>query len=157
MFSCFQSWSFVAGSVLKFCKIVVHRQISQILFSKYHILKIHSFSDWYLCVHEGATDVDQYVVVYNPLAWNITTFVTVSVSQSAVSVYDELGQSVPAQVLQLSLVSFHWLDPTSCQSVVIYSITVRTSISSSWDFPSLPSSDFFFLTYLFPQLEFFLS
>ncbi|KAF4791618.1 Epididymis-specific alpha-mannosidase [Turdus rufiventris] len=46
----------------------------------------------------GATDVDQYVVVYNPLAWNITTFVTVSVSNEEMSVYDELGQSVPAQV-----------------------------------------------------------
>lgn len=46
----------------------------------------------------GATDVDQYVVVYNPLAWNVTTFVTVPVSNEAVSVYDELGRSVPAQV-----------------------------------------------------------
>ncbi|KAM6132918.1 epididymis-specific alpha-mannosidase [Pterocles gutturalis] len=46
----------------------------------------------------GAADVDQYVVVYNPLAWNITTFVTVSVSHLAMSVYDELGHSVPAQV-----------------------------------------------------------
>ncbi|NWS33655.1 MA2B2 mannosidase, partial [Polioptila caerulea] len=46
----------------------------------------------------GATDVDQYVVVYNPLAWNITTFVMVSVSNEAMSVYDELGHSVPAQV-----------------------------------------------------------
>ncbi|OPJ70896.1 epididymis-specific alpha-mannosidase [Patagioenas fasciata monilis] len=46
----------------------------------------------------GATGVDQYVVVYNPLAWNITTFVTVSVSHSAMGVYDELGHSVPAQV-----------------------------------------------------------
>ncbi|NXL18527.1 MA2B2 mannosidase, partial [Setophaga kirtlandii] len=46
----------------------------------------------------GEPDVDLYVVVYNPLAWNITTFVTVSVSSEALSVYDELGRSVPAQV-----------------------------------------------------------
>ncbi|NXA31397.1 MA2B2 mannosidase, partial [Eudromia elegans] len=46
----------------------------------------------------GTTDVDQYVIVYNPLAWNITTFVVVSVSHPSVSVYDELGRSVPAQV-----------------------------------------------------------
>uniref|UniRef100_U3K4T3 Alpha-mannosidase n=1 Tax=Ficedula albicollis TaxID=59894 RepID=U3K4T3_FICAL len=46
----------------------------------------------------GAMDVDQYVVVYNPLAWNITTFVTVSVSSEEMNVYDELGHSVPAQV-----------------------------------------------------------
>lgn len=58
-------------------------------------------ADRFFCVHKGATDVDQYVVVYNPLAWNITTFVMVSVSHLAVSVYDELGHSVPAQVIQL--------------------------------------------------------
>lgn len=52
-------------------------------------------------MHKGATDVDHYVVVYNPLAWNITTFVVVSVSHLAMSVYDELGHPVPAQVLQL--------------------------------------------------------
>ncbi|NXH00958.1 MA2B2 mannosidase, partial [Loxia leucoptera] len=46
----------------------------------------------------GKPDVDLYVVVYNPLAWNITTFVTVSVSSEAMGVYDELGRSVPAQV-----------------------------------------------------------
>ncbi|NXO22883.1 MA2B2 mannosidase, partial [Cisticola juncidis] len=46
----------------------------------------------------GKPDVDLYVVVYNPLAWNITTFVTVSVSSEAMGVYDELGYSVPAQV-----------------------------------------------------------
>uniref|UniRef100_A0A8C5TBD1 Epididymis-specific alpha-mannosidase n=1 Tax=Malurus cyaneus samueli TaxID=2593467 RepID=A0A8C5TBD1_9PASS len=46
----------------------------------------------------------EYVVVYNPLAWNITTFVTVSVSSKAMSVYDEMGHSVPAQV-QISVES----------------------------------------------------
>lgn len=67
-------------------------------------------TDNFVCVHKGATDVDQYVVVYNPLAWNITTFVTVSVSHLAMSVYDELGLPVPAQVLQLCfflLLFFH--------------------------------------------------
>ncbi|NWU89835.1 MA2B2 mannosidase, partial [Upupa epops] len=48
--------------------------------------------------NSGIPDIDQYVVVYNPLAWNITTFITVSVSHLAMSVYDELGHSVPAQV-----------------------------------------------------------
>uniref|UniRef100_A0A8B9SXJ0 Alpha-mannosidase n=1 Tax=Anas platyrhynchos TaxID=8839 RepID=A0A8B9SXJ0_ANAPL len=46
----------------------------------------------------GTTDIDQYVIVYNPLAWNITTFVTVSVSHSSMNVYDELGNFVPAQI-----------------------------------------------------------
>ncbi|KFP79960.1 Epididymis-specific alpha-mannosidase, partial [Acanthisitta chloris] len=46
----------------------------------------------------GIPDIDQYIVVYNPLAWNITTFVTISVSSLEMSVYDELGHPVPAQV-----------------------------------------------------------
>ncbi|NWH78465.1 MA2B2 mannosidase, partial [Piaya cayana] len=46
----------------------------------------------------GMPGVEQYVVVYNPLAWNITTFVMVSVSHLEMSVYDELGHSIPAQV-----------------------------------------------------------
>ncbi|KFU93748.1 Epididymis-specific alpha-mannosidase, partial [Chaetura pelagica] len=57
----------------------------------------------------GDTHVDQYVVVYNPLAWNLTTFVTVSVSNMAMSVYDELGHSVPAQV-QSSVESYSTYD-----------------------------------------------
>uniref|UniRef100_A0A8C4WHP7 Alpha-mannosidase n=1 Tax=Gopherus evgoodei TaxID=1825980 RepID=A0A8C4WHP7_9SAUR len=43
-------------------------------------------------------NVEQYIIVYNPLAWNITTFVVVAMSYSAVSVYDELGHPVPAQI-----------------------------------------------------------
>ncbi|XP_025889947.1 epididymis-specific alpha-mannosidase [Nothoprocta perdicaria] len=46
----------------------------------------------------GAAGSDQYVFVYNPLAWNITTFVMVSVGHPSLSVWDELGRSVPAQV-----------------------------------------------------------
>ncbi|XP_074848559.1 epididymis-specific alpha-mannosidase isoform X2 [Carettochelys insculpta] len=47
---------------------------------------------------QGTRNVEQYIVVYNPLAWNITTFVVVAMSYSAVSVYDELGHPVPAQI-----------------------------------------------------------
>uniref|UniRef100_K7FPL6 Alpha-mannosidase n=1 Tax=Pelodiscus sinensis TaxID=13735 RepID=K7FPL6_PELSI len=43
-------------------------------------------------------NVEQYIIVYNPLAWNITTFVVVAMSYSVVSVYDELGHPVPAQI-----------------------------------------------------------
>ncbi|XP_053314235.1 epididymis-specific alpha-mannosidase [Spea bombifrons] len=38
------------------------------------------------------------ITVYNPLAWNITTFVTVPLNSSVAGVYDELGQPVPAQI-----------------------------------------------------------
>uniref|UniRef100_A0A8C3FEM4 Alpha-mannosidase n=1 Tax=Chrysemys picta bellii TaxID=8478 RepID=A0A8C3FEM4_CHRPI len=47
---------------------------------------------------QGTRSVEQYIIVYNPLAWNITTFVVVAMSYSAVSVYDELGHPVPAQI-----------------------------------------------------------
>ncbi|KAM4807632.1 epididymis-specific alpha-mannosidase [Rhinophrynus dorsalis] len=38
------------------------------------------------------------VTVYNPLAWDITTFVSVPLNRSVAGVYDELGQPVPAQI-----------------------------------------------------------
>lgn len=38
------------------------------------------------------------VVVYNPLAWTVTTIVTLPVGFSRVSVTDESGQQVAAQV-----------------------------------------------------------
>ncbi|XP_029447387.1 epididymis-specific alpha-mannosidase isoform X2 [Rhinatrema bivittatum] len=45
-----------------------------------------------------SSSIEQSVIVYNPLAWNITTVITVSVSFSAVNVYDEMGHPVPAQI-----------------------------------------------------------
>ncbi|XP_025910592.1 epididymis-specific alpha-mannosidase isoform X3 [Apteryx rowi] len=65
----------------------------------------------------GTTDVDQYVIVYNPLAWNITTFVMVSISHSSVSVYDELGHSVPAQI------------QSSAESYFTYDLYILVAIS----------------------------
>ncbi|XP_063313819.1 epididymis-specific alpha-mannosidase [Pelobates fuscus] len=47
--------------------------------------------------------------VYNPLAWNISTFVTVPVNSSVVGVYDEFGQPVPAQI-QNSTASIYAFD-----------------------------------------------
>ncbi|XP_066429405.1 epididymis-specific alpha-mannosidase isoform X2 [Eleutherodactylus coqui] len=40
----------------------------------------------------------EHITVYNPLAWNITTFITVALNTSVTAVYDELGQLVPAQI-----------------------------------------------------------
>ncbi|XP_038601694.1 epididymis-specific alpha-mannosidase [Tachyglossus aculeatus] len=47
---------------------------------------------------QGSRNGDYYAVVYNPLAWTITTFVTVSLDYVEVSVFDELGYPVPAQI-----------------------------------------------------------
>ncbi|XP_075050593.1 epididymis-specific alpha-mannosidase [Mixophyes fleayi] len=38
------------------------------------------------------------ITVYNPLAWDVTTYVTVALNLSVSAVYDELGQLVPAQI-----------------------------------------------------------
>lgn len=42
-------------------------------------------------------------MVYNPLAWTVTTIVTLTVGFSSASVTDESGQPVPAQVWPWSL------------------------------------------------------
>lgn len=42
--------------------------------------------------------VGHSAVVYNPLAWTVTTIVTLTVGFSRVSVTDESGQQVAAQV-----------------------------------------------------------
>ncbi|XP_056411076.1 epididymis-specific alpha-mannosidase [Hyla sarda] len=41
---------------------------------------------------------DIYITVYNPLAWNWTTYIRVALNTSVTAVYDEFGQLVPAQV-----------------------------------------------------------
>lgn len=38
------------------------------------------------------------ITVYNPLAWNVTTYIRVALNVSITVVYDELGQLVPAQI-----------------------------------------------------------
>ncbi|XP_005744980.1 epididymis-specific alpha-mannosidase isoform X1 [Pundamilia nyererei] len=42
--------------------------------------------------------LEQHVIVYNPLAWNITTIVNVTVTQPSAAVFDDDGQPVPAQI-----------------------------------------------------------
>ncbi|XP_075713950.1 epididymis-specific alpha-mannosidase isoform X2 [Rhinoderma darwinii] len=39
-----------------------------------------------------------HITVYNPLAWNVTTYIRVPLNTSVTAVYDELGQLVPAQI-----------------------------------------------------------
>lgn len=42
--------------------------------------------------------LEQHVIVYNPLAWNITTIVNMTVTFPAAAVFDEDGHPVPAQI-----------------------------------------------------------
>ncbi|XP_077136225.1 epididymis-specific alpha-mannosidase [Ranitomeya variabilis] len=39
-----------------------------------------------------------YITVYNPVAWNVTTYISMALNTSVSEVYDELGQIVPAQI-----------------------------------------------------------
>ncbi|CAJ0964540.1 unnamed protein product [Ranitomeya imitator] len=38
-----------------------------------------------------------HITVYNPVAWNVTTYISMALNTSVSEVYDELGQIVPAQ------------------------------------------------------------
>lgn len=49
-------------------------------------------------VDEG---LEQHVIVYNPLAWNITTIINTTVTFPHATVFDDAGQPVPAQVFFL--------------------------------------------------------
>lgn len=42
--------------------------------------------------------LEQHVIVYNPLAWNITTIINVTVTFPNAAVFDDDGQPVLAQV-----------------------------------------------------------
>ncbi|TKS92921.1 Epididymis-specific alpha-mannosidase [Collichthys lucidus] len=46
-------------------------------------------------VHQA---LEQHIIVYNPLAWNITTIINVTVNFSNAAVFDDDGQPVPAQI-----------------------------------------------------------
>ncbi|XP_057560639.1 epididymis-specific alpha-mannosidase [Hippopotamus amphibius kiboko] len=48
--------------------------------------------------HAGPEPGGHFAVVYNPLAWTVTTIITLTVNFSEVSVTDESGHPVPAQV-----------------------------------------------------------
>uniref|UniRef100_A0A3P9HAP9 Alpha-mannosidase n=1 Tax=Oryzias latipes TaxID=8090 RepID=A0A3P9HAP9_ORYLA len=42
--------------------------------------------------------LEQHVIIYNPLAWNITTVVNITVTLAGAAVYDDEGQPVSAQI-----------------------------------------------------------
>lgn len=46
----------------------------------------------------ASQDLQQHILVYNPLAWNITTFINVTVMFPMAKVYDDSGNRIPAQV-----------------------------------------------------------
>uniref|UniRef100_A0A3B4DSU0 Alpha-mannosidase n=1 Tax=Pygocentrus nattereri TaxID=42514 RepID=A0A3B4DSU0_PYGNA len=52
----------------------------------------------FFCDIEPSSDLEQHIIVYNPLAWNITTYINVSVKYPMALVSDDNGLAVPAQI-----------------------------------------------------------
>ncbi|XP_036407174.1 epididymis-specific alpha-mannosidase [Megalops cyprinoides] len=65
---------------------------------------------------DSSQDPEQHIIVYNPLAWNITTLINVTVTFPMASVYDEDGHPVPAQIQR------------SAESVSSYDLFIVTAL-----------------------------
>ncbi|MBN3301977.1 MA2B2 mannosidase, partial [Amia calva] len=60
---------------------------------------------------------EQHIIVYNPLAWNTTTFINITVTYPMASVYDEDGKPVSAQI------------QTSPESISTYDLYIHVTLS----------------------------
>lgn len=59
---------------------------------------------FYLSLFLGADQAqEQHLIIYNPLAWNVTAIVNITVMLPSAAVHDDDGQPVPAQVCQCLL------------------------------------------------------
>ncbi|KAL0970464.1 hypothetical protein UPYG_G00242320 [Umbra pygmaea] len=58
----------------------------------------HIHPDTYATQDSHSKDLEQHVIVYNPLAWNITTVINVTVTFPMATVFDDQGQPVHAQI-----------------------------------------------------------
>lgn len=56
--------------------------------------------NYFLDNTELSKDLEQHIIVYNPLAWNVTTYINISVKYPMALVFDDNGNAVPAQVTQ---------------------------------------------------------
>lgn len=50
--------------------------------------------------------LEQHIIVYNPLAWNISTYINISVPYAMAVVLDDYGKAAPAQVPKHNLCIF---------------------------------------------------
>uniref|UniRef100_H2ZRX8 Alpha-mannosidase n=1 Tax=Latimeria chalumnae TaxID=7897 RepID=H2ZRX8_LATCH len=79
--------------------LAVKELIAKILIESLESEKENILYPFHYSLNSGEQEnKEEQLVVYNPLAWNITTFITVSLTYSSVSVYDEEGNPVPAQI-----------------------------------------------------------
>ncbi|CAJ1086096.1 epididymis-specific alpha-mannosidase [Xyrichtys novacula] len=66
--------------------LLPHRlELPSILGSRYHKKGVHQ-------------PLEQHVIVYNPLAWNITTIINLTANFPSAAVFDDGGNPVPAQI-----------------------------------------------------------
>ncbi len=52
----------------------------------------------FVVVSDSGNVLEQHIIVYNPLAWNISTYINISVAYAMAVVLDDDGKAVPAQV-----------------------------------------------------------
>nr|XP_023692209.1 epididymis-specific alpha-mannosidase isoform X1 [Paramormyrops kingsleyae] len=86
-----------------------------------NLLSLSQDADSFGFTYKQNTDFTQepgeQIVVYNPLAWNVTTYVNVTVTFSMATVYDDKGQPVPSQIQQ------------AAESVSTYDLFIVVSLS----------------------------
>uniref|UniRef100_A0A8C1FXU6 Alpha-mannosidase n=1 Tax=Cyprinus carpio TaxID=7962 RepID=A0A8C1FXU6_CYPCA len=54
----------------------------------------------FVVVSDSGNVLEQHIFVYNPLAWNISTYINISVAYALAVVLDDDGKAVPAQIQQ---------------------------------------------------------
>ncbi|CAN0481931.1 unnamed protein product [Rangifer tarandus platyrhynchus] len=89
--------------------------------------------------HSGSEPGGRFAVVYNPLAWTVTTIITLTVDFPSVSITDESGRPVPAQVQRSkempSAYDLHVLTTIPGLSYRHYSIRPRRSSQEDTEEP----------------------
>lgn len=83
---------------------------------------------------ELSKDLEQHIIVYNPLAWNVTTYINISVKYPMAHVFDDNGNAVPAQVthsIRLLPVSYlcFFLTTVTC---MVYYLFLLSFLFSVW-------------------------
>ncbi|XP_020793489.2 epididymis-specific alpha-mannosidase [Boleophthalmus pectinirostris] len=87
------------------------------LFLLPHKLELPNFLNTNYQGKEGVHEApEQHIIVYNPLAWNVTTIINITVNFSMAAVFDDIGRPVPAQI------------QTSAQSNVTYDLFIMVEL-----------------------------
>ncbi|MGH0152012.1 UNVERIFIED_CONTAM: hypothetical protein FKN15_038586 [Acipenser sinensis] len=78
--------------------------------------------------NSASQDLQQHILVYNPLAWNITTFINVTVTFPMAKVYDDSGNRIPAQRN-----AFRVYNPLAWNITTFINVTVTFPMAKVYD------------------------